>query len=339
MDLGRTIDTVSPTTKNVLDDPLTKCTELPREWNVVQITKQIDLHSTLKSANEILETNSGLYLTILRYPHMELNDHKPMTIRLPVKCEDLYAKAASIPDAIRAATKNLQADDYANRLKAIDKMISEQIDQMFLWLGPYITLFLGHFKEHANCEAEKVLLQKVQEFFAREQLTDKKSICLSFLVARGIDLLNYEDLESYSIGFSNDSTLSRKLLDFLVNLKESSSLSYKSSSYPTILIVDELLDHFYWEMLLPDKEMCRCSALHILLEIHKKYKDQIKDGYLRVSPKRGTALINLNDDLPTMQMRITSFYDYWKPSWTQYVKTSPTDEQIEEMLKKSDVIV
>lgn len=335
-DRSKTTNSLNTVGTNTVD----RCSELPDEWTVVQLTKQFDPLSSVKSSSEILETDSQIYLTLLTYPYMHLNNNQPLTIRLETnKMEGMFQKNARICHMIKAAMKLTDIPQYTKSLAEVDKTIVEILDQMLVMLGPYLVLFLGHFKAPEMRKAEALLLGTVKRFFVQEKLTDTRDLVLTFLIARGIDLLNYEDLDAYAIGFSKDSQLAKRLTDFLYDLKGSSSISYKSPSYPTILIVDELLDSFYWEMLLPEKELCRCSALHILLEISRRYRSKIEGGYLQMDIKRGTALINLGDDLPVMQKRISSFYDYWKPSWKQYVKVTPSAEEIKEILEKSDVIV
>lgn len=271
---------------------------------------------------------------------MQLHNNRPMTVRLSPKTPDLFAKNAKICQMIKTAMKLKDIPLYTKSLAEIDQTIAEVLEQMQLWLGPYLALFLGEFKETGAKRAEQAILEKVKQFFAKEKLIDDtRLLAMTFLICRGIDLLNYEDLESYAIDFSSESRLSKRLLDFLCALKESSSLSYSAPSYPAIIILDELLDGFYWEMLLPEKELCRCSSLHILLEISKRYKAKIKNGYLRLDVRRGTALINLGDDLPVMEKRISSFFDYWKPTWKKYVKVSPSPEEIKDCLTSNDVIV
>lgn len=323
--------------------PLDRLQELPSEWTVLQITKQFDPLSSIKTAPEILETNSDIYLTVLKYPHMAINENRPMTVRLAPKSSDLFAKNAKICQMIKAAMKLKDIPLYTKSLAEIDQTIAENLEQMQLWLGPYLVLFLGEFKEESAKRREMEILEKVKLFFAKEKISkDPRQLAMTFLICRGIDLLNYEDLESFAINFSSESRVSKRLLDFLCELKEEQGeggCSYKAESYPTILIVDELLDGFFWEMLLPEKEICRCSALHILLEITKRHRERIKEGYLRMDVKRGTALINLGDDLPVMEKRISSFFDYWKPSWTKYVRTRPSKEEIKRCLTENDVVV
>lgn len=316
-----------------------RCLNLPNEWTVVQLTKQFDPLSSVKSASEILETHSNIYLTVLRYPHMELNNNQPLTIRLEPKCNDLFSRNAKICKMIKETMKLTDIPEYVKRLAEVDKTIVEIREQMIIMLGPYLVLFLGSYKENEVKTEESLVLTKVKAFFDQEQLTNCKDLTMTFLIARGIELLNYEDLDTYAIGFSSDKNVSRRMSEFLYDLKENSNIPFSAPSYPTILIVDELLDGLYWEMLLPNKEMCRCSALHILLEITKRYENKIKGGYLRLNVNKGTALINLGDDLPVMQKRISGFYDYWKPSWKQYVKVTPSAEEIQQILKESDVIV
>lgn len=326
--------------KSPIPDPtntLGQCLDLPSEWTVVQLTKQFDPLSSVKSAQEILETNSNVYLTVLKYPFMEHNHNEPLTIRLENKNPEMFSRNAKISHTIKRAMKLTDIPEYTRTLAEVDRTIVEVLDQMQQMLGPYLVLFLGQFKKPLS--EENLLFDQVKQFFATEKLSDTRDLMLTFLIARGIDLLNYEDLDTYAIHFSGDSQLSKRMLDFLYELKDESEVSCKSPSYPTILIVDELLDSFYWEMLLPEKELCRCSSLHILLEITKRYKERIHDGYLQVNIAQGTALINLGDDLPVMQKRISSFYDYWKPTWKQHVKETPPPEEIHRILTESDVIV
>lgn len=290
-------------------------------------------------ANELLTSSRGIYISLLKYPRMELHDNKPITVRVPAPKENLFEENFRIYELIKSTMKMKDVPQYVKSLQEIDKRIAEVIDKMYTWLGPYICMLLGEFNDPVAVVNESLVFNKIDDFLLKERITDTRITVLLSLICRGLDLLDDEDVESFVNDLTKDSHLSEKILNFIRKLTETSKLSYKANSFPCILIVEELLDKFFWEMLLPGKELCRCSALYILVDIFEKYEHQIKDGYLRLHIDQGTALINLGDDLLNMQKRMSAFFDYWKPKWKQFVKISPTEAEILDVFKSSDVIV
>lgn len=124
--------------------------------------------------------------------------------------------------------------------------------------------------------------------------TARQRVLLS-LVARRTDMLNNDLLEKAGWNISQNSTQCAELCAFLlkdvcelVNKQDSAKFAY----YPTIAIVDELVDFIYWEMACPEQELARISSMALLFKLYDEYSEQVKDGYVRVKTDKGYLLCN-----------------------------------------------
>ncbi|KAL9904194.1 LOW QUALITY PROTEIN: extra spindle pole bodies like 1, separase [Glossina fuscipes fuscipes] len=96
---------------------------------------------------------------------------------------------------------------------------------------------------------------------------------------------------------------------------------------PCILIVDERLDHFYWEEINICQEFTRASSLQSPWRLYYYYRENIEHGYVKVSITDGVCVINPDKSLPRMKMHMSTFFDYWLPHWKKTVDRKPTNEE------------
>lgn len=74
---------------------------------------------------------------------------------------------------------------------------------------------------------------------------------------------------------------------------------------------------------------------------YERFKDQIDDGYLKVTVENGFALVNPDNDekLGDMRKRLSQYYNAYLPKWNLIDGVVPTLDEISHGLAKSDLFV
>uniref|UniRef100_T1GBX4 separase n=1 Tax=Megaselia scalaris TaxID=36166 RepID=T1GBX4_MEGSC len=81
------------------------------------------------------------------------------------------------------------------------------------------------------------------------------------------------------------------------------------------------------------EKVCRFSCFDTLAKLYKKYEPNIKNGYLAINIKNGTAVVNPDGNLPDNEKRMKLFFEYWMPSWNVLFNTKPTPEDFEKFFQ------
>lgn len=115
----------------------------------------------------------------------------------------------------------------------------------------------------------------------------------------------------------------------------------KAKRYPVILIVDEMLDTFPWETLpiINQHPVSRIENIHFLYTLYKVHEPRIVDGYFNAKAEVGRYLINPENNLERMELRMSSFVKYWCPSWTGHIGETPPPDEFLTYLTQSDVFL
>lgn len=123
---------------------------------------------------------------------------------------------------------------------------------------------------------------------------------------------------------------------------ESVNSSYKlAKRFPVILILDEQLDCFCWEMMnvLQNHPVSRMPSFHFTYALFKEYEDSIVDGYKQISCENGRYIVNPGLNLPQMEVRLKQFFEYWLPDWEGAVGVQPTPDEFEKYLTAGDIFM
>uniref|UniRef100_A0A1I8NXB7 separase n=1 Tax=Stomoxys calcitrans TaxID=35570 RepID=A0A1I8NXB7_STOCA len=102
----------------------------------------------------------------------------------------------------------------------------------------------------------------------------------------------------------------------------------KDDCYPCILVIDEYLDHFFWEEMNVHQEFTRVNSLQCLWRLYQAYKKDIHNGYLQVNITNGGSIINPDQSLCKMEVRMRSFMEHWLPHWKLLCSQRPTQEEL-----------
>lgn len=234
----------------------------------------------------------------------------------------------------------MNSSEYPTFMKRLKQMQSKLVTDMAKWLGPWVTLMSGKIKSKAGEDFERKLFEEVKRFTIDIEWIKPDQIVLLKLMARRIDLLDNEKIEQAAGDIAKNKEEYRRIKQFLTELKAKTPFK-DFTYYPCILVIDEILDQMPWEMLLTSQEFTRVHSIYHLFDLHKRYKHQIDDGYLKISMKHGFTMINpTNDDkLNDMHSRMNKFYDDSLPKWERFERITPPFEQISECLAKNDLFV
>lgn len=130
--------------------------------------------------------------------------------------------------------------------------------------------------------------------FSQTKYTSRQQVLLS-LIARRTDLLTDDLIEKAAWNISQDKVQFSEIRSFLFNdiSHARDKLNKQQLEYfPTIVILDELADFLYWEMVCPNQEFARMTSMSLFFKLYDKYAAQLKDGYVRVKTKKGYVLSN-----------------------------------------------
>uniref|UniRef100_A0A182JTM2 Separase n=1 Tax=Anopheles christyi TaxID=43041 RepID=A0A182JTM2_9DIPT len=345
----------SPTTlSNDYDDLCKRCNELPSEWTVIQIAKEYTPLATSLVHEELLTESTPVWLTVFRCSDpCEGAPFEPILIPLdvPVSKEDekfpnFFEHITSIPVATRngiGATTEATSESQAERLEAVEQLISSAVQRTIEWLGPWSNLFVGKFRSPADQKLESEIYNQIEEFCVHNRIGRKGQRIVS-LVARRLDLLDEFQLFELCAceQLDLDDAKVEALYTLLVNLRQTKFKERKEerlNCYPVMLIVDELLDGMPWEMVHPSGEFCRFANFSSLSELYRAHAKRIKNGYFTLSAKQCFTIINPDKDLEKMSARLQMFYKELYPNFELLVDEPPKESEFAEVLNTSDVVI
>ncbi|XP_055644300.1 uncharacterized protein LOC129780260 [Toxorhynchites rutilus septentrionalis] len=315
------------------------CRQLPEQWTVFQIHKTYTPRWNQLTHQQLLEEKTSLEIVLFTYPNSELLDGRPVLIRLePPEDPEFFPLVSSIPVKIKGLLTD-EINTGSMRQEEMDTIIGNVINRLAGWLGPWIVLFSGKFSSPKDQQLEAEIFNRVEDFSITNKLSKRDQILIS-LVARRLDMISMEAIYRFCCEMVRSESQLKELFRFLSVLKESKFGANQSfSCFPCLMIVDELLDSYPWEMMNTNQEFSRLGSFRILRQLYETHKDGIKNGYLRVSAKNCHNIINPDKSLVKMSARLQAFYKQWYPEFKLIVDQPPTDSEFTSILHEADVMI
>lgn len=338
--LQKNISKLAATSENVYK----RIFDLPDEWNVIQIGQLTDHYMGYALKEDILTNDSPIKFTLFRYIGSERLENRALDLVLEFKetgDKSITSIAYEISNQYkRFSTLKEDTELFATYIKDLTALQTKLINDIILWLGPWITLFSGKTKNSAAKQLEQQIFTEVDEFVNDCGKISDENVVLLKLIARRIDLLNSDKIKEAAFQLAQNQLQQQNIAKFLAQLKLNHSFE-PFDYYPCILIIDEILDQVPWEMVLPQQEFTRFNSIHLLLHSYELYKDKIDDGYVKLEILNGSALINPGSDgtLQNMSKRMNNFYKKWRPDFHVISDQIPTQQQIHELIQNYDVYV
>lgn len=259
--------------------------ELPVEWTVLQITKRHNPRVFMLRYHEIVSQDTGYFITLLRYPRMNLNSNQPILIAVDAEPSTFYKDLYTIVCNLRDNLKFDKANDtqearrqYHAKLTENDETLAKRIEEMQRHFSAWLFLFAGEFTDPLSRTRESLVFKQVDDFCTVHRRSTQDRILLS-LIARRIDLMQGEGIYRFCCNMEKDMEKVKILYIFLFNLKKT-ELKPTEFPLPCLLIVDEYMDQIFWEMLNDEQGICRLSNFEILRKLLQRYRNDIHNGYL-----------------------------------------------------------
>ncbi|XP_020713893.1 separin isoform X2 [Ceratitis capitata] len=334
------------------------CQKMPKEWTILQLCKGPRTETTYSVFPQIHELDAAIYFTLFKHAR-SVEYPTPICLRFSgPEQKELFQKYANIASKFKQCI-NVDPKEYSTKeakkfywdmLCELDQHISQALKDLKNFFFPWSFLFTGQPYIRPSAEATALAAKQRKAFatvdgFCNEYHWDTQARVLLSLTAFNVDLLS--ELEIHAIcglltSNSREKSNAAKLLLQLQNAapaecpegnaeSDNNSNSARRPSthhYPCILIVDERLDHFFWEELNVQQEYSRVNSLQCLWRLHNLYADRMHKGYLCVDIIDGGCLVNPDNNLPKTEMRMRCFFDYWLPNWLKKIAQKPTQEEL-----------
>lgn len=338
-----------------LDKEITaSCRAFPKEWTVIQLSKNFNAYSLSSKFDEIMNLNTGLSMTIFK--HSAVKDMMMLDIKKPVHLDNLFEKIyklnrkiiESFPKNNSSSTeseKQEHREKYVREKKDNENYVQDIINQLTLFIGPWICVLTGNFKSRKSIEIENEIRKKIYEFVSKRSFTEHQEK-LIHLVARRTDLLSHQQIfiaityilrDKSNLGY-NDVDLN-DLYDYLTWIKQ----EYKYDdvlTHPCILIIDELLDQMPFEMINTQQEYTRVCSFSGLKKLWTQYRGAMdSNGNVVINLAKCHAIVNPDGQLKEMEERMRNFYNYWLPSFKASYNTPLSKDTFNEILSQNDVVV
>ncbi|KPI95957.1 Separin [Papilio xuthus] len=183
--------------------------------------------------------------------------------------------------------------------------------------------------EHGNTEDIRRVINKLICKSCSKQFKFPNELCLKCL-SKCFEEIHHVSLVSGIKAFSQVAT----------QVKESEEWATLNTAkrWPVILIVDELLDTFPWEMLsaVRTQAVCRMENIHFTYYLYKVHEKNFVDGHLVNKAEVGRYIINPEKNLERMEKRMTSFLQYWCAEWRGHVGLAPSPQHYLQYLTEAD---
>ncbi|XP_049859759.1 separin [Schistocerca gregaria] len=319
--------------------------DLPPQWRVVQISVPYNAKRRLENQLSMIATSS-ICITCFECGSGAAD---PLMVTIPQPSNSNIFWEEFI-DTLKV---NRQRYDEQNpimhnrrKMEANDRMLQILKDMRYSWLGVWMSILVGRLVD--DCYLKK-LRKSVDEIVHDCHVTD----CF---LDRGQELLYYfvecyshiteEEFES-GIRSVLDEECSPASANALISKLKSlcSGPSYMSNlkRHPVILVVDEELEHFPWEMLngLAEHPVSRISSIPLLHALYHEHKSKIKNGCVEYvfKPENGFYLLNPERNLNAMQDRMVPFLDSCLVGWPNMVGKCPSEDQLVDVLTKKDIFI
>ncbi|KAH8345267.1 hypothetical protein KR067_001080 [Drosophila pandora] len=327
------------------------CNRLPEEWCVLQVCKSFNPATTYSVFNEIFASDGAIYLSLLRHCRSPMLG--PICVRFAGgKMADIFREYSTLVERFRRVVtvdplnmKNKEAKQkYWQELNAFDTFLQKLLADFREIISPYSFLFFGKRYDCSSVQKQtKVVNCRVDDFCLVNQWSNHQRVLLS-QAALHANRLSAVDMKLICYELTTSDNEIQAVYDMLkecasdwTQLEERQELVARR--FPTILVVDERLDHLHWEQLVTVQEFSRVKSLHCLWRLFQQHRSSIKHGYYTTNIKSGMSVINPNADLVNSGRRMRSFFEYWLKHWQNLFETVPTEDLLVKRAYQADCFV
>ncbi|XP_065360250.1 uncharacterized protein Sse [Calliphora vicina] len=313
------------------------CQQFPQEWTIMQLCKGPRTETTYSIFPKIHESDAAIYMTLMKHAR-SLEYGSPICLRFSNDDQKkLYESFGCIVNrfkqCVKIDPKEVNTSEakrfYWSLLGELNDFIATACEDLCNFFYPWTFLFTGlPFSRDAQITA-RLRWSLVDEFCDLYKWENDARVLLS-LAAANADSLDALQIESICSILTTNTKEQAVASDMLKKMQSKNDSDNKNGmkNYPCILIVDERLDHFFWEEINVQQEFTRLNSIQCLFRLYHYYKSDIRRGYLCVDITDGGCLLNPDKNLPKMESRMVSFFEYWTPHWTMLVGQRPTQDEL-----------
>lgn len=87
-----------------------------------------------------------------------------------------------------------------------------------------------------------------------------------------------------------------------------------------------------------EEPVSRSPSIHFIYCLFKEHENDIVDGHkILTNPDKGTYIVNPDQNLENMEIRMMTFFNYWTPDWSGTSGYRPEKDEFLEHLVSSDI--
>ncbi|XP_021934504.1 separin isoform X2 [Zootermopsis nevadensis] len=330
--------------------------ELPEEWTLVQLTFAHDPASRFTSHTHPFKHPTPPELHITRFEcGKHARKHPPYCITIPIKQKfrTLKAELRTIIDDHQNRLKwGLLTNEQYYRFKGtLDMRMKNVVTRLQNdWLGHWISLLVAHYTEPENEDQVASFVDQLLDEYVQNEDTslqkEQHSVTTwsrrnMYLLAKASAFLpEWELRKGVADCLKIPVAATKNLTQQLSKLPDAVRLR-TTRRHPVILLLDEELELFPWEMLtvIQDHPVCRVPNLHILYALYKAHEDNISGGRLQVDAEFGYYIVNPEQNLPRNERRLRPFLTSRAPSWKGTFGVLPSSEQFRDVLQNYSIFI
>lgn len=329
--------------------------QFPKEWTVIQLCKNFNPVTLSSKFEDIVNYNTGISMTVFKHSAikdilmLELKKQSHSTENI---FEKVYKLNKKITDSLNysrmpqeTVLEKLESKEkYWKASKEIDNYIQDMVNLLKSFIGPWVVVLTGNFKNRKSVETENEIRKKVYEFLKLRSFSEQQEK-LIHLLARRTDLLTHQQIfvaltyilrEKSNLGY-NDIDLN-DLYDYITWIKQ--EFVYDDvATHPCILIVDELLDQMPFEMVNTSQEFTRVCSFANLKRLFERHCGSMENGYVLCPTVNCQAVVNPDGTLKLMEDRMKNFFNYWLPTWKVTYNQKLSKDEFYEILSQADALV
>ncbi|XP_054278571.1 uncharacterized protein LOC128997018 [Macrosteles quadrilineatus] len=329
------VDFQSDLAKDEENGLLARLQEMPKEWTVVQITRELTPSEQLKvRPKDTPSEPANIYITRLHCGET-LKENNPITVLVekPEKSPGMPTVYELMKQAIECLrTKKTRPQEIRKEREKGSQYIKDVAEAMSSkMLKEWKCLFTGRLCCNTYNQKIRACIDKVvnSDKFKTYKM-DGKDRQLLYQVVDGCVYLNKAEIHSAVCCLVDSKELGIDLIKAINAFKEDMAMLLAARRYPVILIVDDALDGLPWEMLPMFKKhpVSRVPSIHFLHALYHEHKSQIVDGCRLVSNlDLGFYVVNPGQDLKEMESRLMGFLQKRVPQWKGVSGQSPSENE------------
>ncbi|BES94814.1 separase [Nesidiocoris tenuis] len=313
---------------------LQRLKEMPSEWTVVQLTRELDPIEDLVPRPATKAASLGRF-------HLVRLPCGSSTTDVPVCLECSWPEEyKSDPITVFHEVRTKWANSKSGAGRAIIQMRKEASELAENYCMDLATASFGEWRiatlgKLVDRELEDEIRMRLDRILKKSnaELSCRQRYLLQ-LIAEGSPHLSEEEIEIGIMQISNDRSLIESVYYEVLNIKKNSQLS-TCERQPVILILEDHLDGIPWESssFMKNHPYCRMPSVHFIHYGFNLHKHHIRNGLVEVE-ENGVCFYVVNPDNDLNADALTTFFKNRFPSWVGVVNHPPTSEQILDALQK-----